>query len=83
VTRQLSCMPYPGQPPLVQPGDAIQIRDVAGVWHPARCDGRPRFDTENALGWRVWLTVRVGVGGSWVNWPAEHVRLAAENTEAS
>lgn len=76
MTRQLSCMPYPGQPPLVQPGEAVQVRDAVGNWHPARCGSRPRFDTENALGRRVWLTVRVDAGNGWVNWPAEHVRAA-------
>ena len=74
MARRPLCIPFEGTPPDVRPGVAIEVRDAAGNWHPARCGSEPRYDVDGGWGGRCWLTVRVDVGAGWVNWAAEYVR---------
>ncbi|HEY5987345.1 MAG TPA: hypothetical protein VIV12_13365 [Streptosporangiaceae bacterium] len=76
-------IPYDGTPPDVGPGDEVRCRTANGDWvrHVAR--STPRYDRDNAIGGRCFLTVAVTPldewrdlrdDARWVNWPAEDVR---------
>lgn len=68
-------VPFDGDPPSVKDGDAIEIRDGSGNWHPSIAKSAPRYDLANAIG-KCWLTVSVVLAsGDICNWPAEDVRL--------
>lgn len=75
-------MPFPGTPPAVRAGDAVEIRDGAGQWWPATALSGPRYDQSRGSGRTVWLTVLVRTeDGFEENWAADGVRPAATETE--
>ncbi len=69
-------VPFDETPPAVDWGDPVEIRTADGTWQPAVARSEPRYDFDNAVGRRCWLTVAVVLPGSRdiVNWPAEDVR---------
>jgi hypothetical protein len=88
VTRVKVLESFEGAPPDVQPGDLVLCRTAGGEWIRKVAMSLPRYD--QARSWsRCWLTVATATTenyaahhgqANWVNWPAEDVRPADEET---
>ena len=61
--------------PNVKPGDAIEILDAEGAWHPARATSQVEQGRDFLI---VWVERRPLPGGveDEMPWPADAVRLA-------
>lgn len=81
--RRSGAVPFKGTPPDVKRGDPVKVSGADGRWYPKVALGPARYDFDNAIGGRCYLTVPVADpdGVSSVNWPAEYVIAAGQEAQ--